>query len=144
MATWALFNGNKVTNVWSKKPTDLIHPDLLALCEQVPSTVKAGDIKNPADDTFSTPTVSAGSAQPDQRTITRGSFMGLLTSAERKALKDIIKTDDDIADFYEYFDYDNPKIIDTEFQADIDNLETKSIISTATKAKINDFGKDPA
>ncbi len=144
MATWALIDGNNVTDVWSKKPTDLIHPDLLALCEQVPNTVKAGDIRNPADNTFSTPTVSSGSAQPDIRRISRGAFMGLLTSAERKALKEIIKTDDDIADFYECFDYGDQKITDTEFQADIDNLETKSIISTATKAKINDYGKDPA
>jgi len=144
MATWALIDGNNVTDVWTNKPTDLIHPDLLALCEQVPSTVKPGDVRNPSDNTFSTPTVSSGSAQPDIRMISRGAFMGLLTSAERKALKEIIKTDDDIADFYECFDYGDPKITDTEFQADIDNLETKSIISTATKTKINDYGKEPS
>ena len=144
MATWALFDGNNVTDVWTNKPTDLIHPDLLALCEQVPSTVKAGDVRNPSDNTYSTPTVPTGSAQPDQRRISRGGFMSLLTSTERKALKEIIKTDDDIADFYECFDYGDPKIVDTEFQADIDNLETKSIISTATKTKINNHGKDPA
>ncbi len=144
MATWALFSGNAVTNVWSKKPTDLIHPSLLEICEQVPSTVKAGDIRNPADGTFSTPTVSAGSPQPDQRRISRGAFMSILTSAERKALKEIIKTDEDILDFYEFFDYGDPKIVDTDFQADIDNLEAKSIISSATKTKINDYGKQPS
>ncbi len=70
--------------------------------------------------------------------------MSILTSAERKALKEIIKTDEDILDFYEFFDYGDPKIVDTDFQADIDNLEAKSIISSATKTKINDYGKQPS
>jgi hypothetical protein len=70
--------------------------------------------------------------------------MSCLTAAERKKYREIIKTDDDLEDFDDMFNYGPQKIADTEVQADLDLLVTKSIISTASKTKIDNLHKLPS
>lgn len=141
MAKWALMDGNNVLNVWDSKPTDLVHPDILKACVSVPSTVKAGDVKDPEKGTYAAPVRPAPSEQPDRREITKKEFMVSLTAAERAKYREIIKTDDDLADFDDMFQYGPKRIVDSEVQADLDLLVTKSIISSATKTKIDNLHK---
>ncbi len=141
MAKWALMEGNNVLNVWDSKPTDLVHPDILKLCVSVPSTVKAGDVKDPEKNTYAAPVKPAASDQPDIRVFSKQEFMVSLTAAERAKYREIIKTDDDLADFDDMFTYGARKIVDSEVQADLDLLVTKSIISSATKTKIDNLHK---
>jgi pantothenate kinase type III len=44
-------------------------------------------------------------------------------------------------DVKDMFTYSTKKIVDTEVQADLDSLVSKSIISSATKTKIDNLGK---
>ncbi len=141
MAKWALMEGNNVLNVWDSKPTDLVHPDILKLCVSVPSTVKVGDVKDPEKNTYAAPVKPAASEQPDIRVFNKQEFMVSLTAAERAKYREIIKTDDDLADFDDMFTYGPRKIVDSEVQADLDLLVTKSIISSATKTKIDNLHK---
>ncbi|MBG46270.1 MAG: hypothetical protein CMB76_07105 [Euryarchaeota archaeon] len=141
MAKWALMEGNNVLNVWDSKPTDLVHPDILKLCVSVPSTVKAGDVKDPEKGTYAAPVEPASSTPPDTRLFSKQEFMVTLTAAERTKYREIIKTDDDLADFDDMFNYGPRKIVDSEVQADLDLLVTKSIISSATKTKIDNLHK---
>lgn len=141
MAKWALLEGNNVLNVWDSKPTDLVHPDILKLCVSVPSTVKAGDVKDPEKGTYAAPVKPASSTPPDTRVVSKQEFMVTLTAAERTKYREIIKTDDDLADFDDMFNYGPRKIVDSEVQADLDLLVTKSIISSATKTKIDNLHK---
>ena len=141
MAKWALLEGNNVLNVWDSKPTDLVHPDILKLCVSVPSTVKAGDVKDPEKGTYAAPVKPASSTPPDTRVVSKQEFMVTLTAAERTKYREIIKTDDDLADFDDMFNYGPRKIVDSEVLADLDLLVTKSIISSATKTKIDNLHK---
>ena len=144
MAKWAYMDGNNVLNVWDSKPTNLVHPDILKLCVTVPASVNAGDVKNPSDNTYAAPVKPDPSVQPDIREMTKQHFMSCLTAAERKKYREIIKTDDDLEDFDDMFNYGPQKIADTEVQADLDLLVTKSIISTASKTKIDNLHKLPS
>ena len=141
MAKWALMDGNNVLNVWDSKPTDLVHPDILKVCVSVPSTVKAGDVKDPEKGTYAAPVKPTPSTPPDTRLFSKQEFMVTLTVAERTKYREIIKTDDDLADFDDMFNYGPRKIVDSEVQADLDLLVTKSIISSATKTKIDNLHK---
>ena len=141
MAKWALMDGNNVLNVWDSKPTALVHPDILKECVTVPATVKAGDVKDPAKGTYAAPVKPTPSVQPDIRNFNKTDFFRCLTAAERTKYRNIIKTDDDLADFDDTFNYSPKQIVDTEVQADLDSLVSKSIISSATKTKIDNLGK---
>ena len=141
MAKWALMDGNNVLDVWDSKPTALVHPDILKECVTVPATVKSGDVKDPAKGTYAAPVKPTPSVQPDIRNFNKTDFFRCLTAAERTKYRNIIKTDDDLADFDDTFNYSPKQIVDTEVQADLDSLVSKSIISSATKTKIDNLGK---
>ena len=141
MAKWALMDGNNVLDVWDSKPTALVHPDILKECVTAPATVKAGDVKDPAKGTYAAPVKPTPSVQPDIRNFNKTDFFRCLTAAERTKYRNIIKTDDDLADFDDTFNYSPKQIVDTEVQADLDSLVSKSIISSATKTKIDNLGK---